>query len=43
MFDQGSELLPCVNRALETLKDDGTLEDIESEWLSDVVSVPELQ
>ena len=43
VFDQGSELLPCVNRALETLKDDGTLEDIESEWLSDVVSVPELQ
>lgn len=43
LFEQGSELLPCVNRALETIKDDGTLAEIEQEWLSDVVSVPELQ
>jgi polar amino acid transport system substrate-binding protein len=43
VFEQGSELLPCVNRALETMKDDGTLADIEQQWLSDVVSVPELQ
>ncbi len=43
LFEQGSELLPCVNLALETLKEDGTLEQIEQEWLSDVVSVPELQ
>lgn len=43
LFEQGSELLPCVNRALETLKEDGTLADIEEQWLSDVVSVPELQ
>lgn len=43
LFEQGSELLPCVNRALETLKEDGTLDDIEEQWLSDVVSVPELQ
>jgi polar amino acid transport system substrate-binding protein len=42
VFEQGSELLPCVNRALETLKDDGTLADIEHKWLSDVVNVPEL-
>jgi polar amino acid transport system substrate-binding protein len=43
LFEQGSELLPCVNLALETLKEDGTLAEIEQEWLSDVVSVPELQ
>ena len=43
VFEQGSELLPCVNLALETLIDDGTIADIEQEWLSDVVSVPELQ
>lgn len=43
LFEQGSELLPCVNRALENLKEDGTLADIEQQWLSDVVSVPELQ
>ncbi len=43
LFEQGSELLPCVNLALETLKEDGTLAEIEQEWLSDVVNVPELQ
>ena len=43
LFEQGSELLACVNLALETLKDDGTLAEIEQQWLSDVVSVPELQ
>ncbi len=42
LFQQGSELLPCVNRALETLEEDGTLDQIEQQWLSDVVSVPEL-
>ncbi|HWJ81215.1 MAG TPA: ABC transporter substrate-binding protein [Nocardioides sp.] len=43
LFEQGSDLLPCVNQALETLKDDGTLDQIEQQWLSDVVSVPELK
>jgi polar amino acid transport system substrate-binding protein len=43
LFEQGNELLPCVNRAIATLKDDGTLDDLEQEWLSDVVSVPELR
>jgi polar amino acid transport system substrate-binding protein len=43
LFEQGSDLLPCVNRALEALKDDGTLASIEKQWLSDVVNVPELQ
>ncbi|KAA1427935.1 ABC transporter substrate-binding protein [Nocardioides antri] len=43
LFEQGSELLPCVNRALANLEEDGTLDDLEQQWLSDVVSVPELQ
>jgi polar amino acid transport system substrate-binding protein len=43
LFEQGSELLPCVNRALVALEEDGTLEQLEQEWLSDVVSVPEIQ
>ena len=30
LFEQGSELIACVNRALETLKDDGTLADSSS-------------
>ncbi|GAA1477271.1 ABC transporter substrate-binding protein [Nocardioides aestuarii] len=43
LFEKGSELVPCVNEALATLKDDGTLDGIEQQWLSDVVDVPELQ
>ena len=43
LFEKGSPLVPCVNEALATLEADGTLADIEQEWLSDVVDVPELQ
>ena len=43
LFEKGSELVPCVNQALEALREDGTLESIETEWLSDTVGVPELQ
>jgi polar amino acid transport system substrate-binding protein len=43
LFQKGSELVPCVNAALATLRDDGTLEGIEQQWLSDVVNVPTLQ
>jgi polar amino acid transport system substrate-binding protein len=32
-----------VNQALAALEADGTLEQIEQQWLSDVVDVPELQ
>jgi len=43
LFEKGSELVPCVNDALATLREDGTLEQLEQQWLSDVVDVPELQ
>ena len=43
LFEKGSELVPCVNEALATLRDDGTLDELEQEWLSDVVDVPVLQ
>ncbi len=43
LFEKGSELVPCVNEALATLRDDGTLADLEQQWLADVVDVPELQ
>jgi polar amino acid transport system substrate-binding protein len=43
LFEKGSALVPCVNEALAALEADGTLEQIETKWLSDVVSVPELQ
>ncbi len=43
LFEQGSGLVPCVDDALETLSEDGTLADLEQQWLSESVSVPELQ
>lgn len=43
LFEKGSALVPCVNEALAALREDGTLDQLEQEWLSDVVDVPELQ
>ncbi|NPC97176.1 ABC transporter substrate-binding protein [Nocardioides sp. zg-DK7169] len=42
LFEKGSDLVPCVDAALAEMREDGTLEEIETEWLSDVVGVPEL-
>ena len=33
LFTDGSDLLPCVNEALATLRDNGTLAALEDEWL----------
>jgi polar amino acid transport system substrate-binding protein len=43
LFERGSDLVPCVNDALAALDEDGTLDELEQRWLSDAVSVPELQ
>jgi polar amino acid transport system substrate-binding protein len=43
LFEKGNPLADCVNQALATLGSDGTLDQIEQQWLSDVVDVPELQ
>jgi polar amino acid transport system substrate-binding protein len=43
LFEKGSELVPCVNTALAALHDDGTIAEIEQQWLSDAVDVPVLQ
>jgi polar amino acid transport system substrate-binding protein len=43
LFEQGNKLLPCVNGAIDALKKDGRLADIEQKWLSDVVSLPTLK
>jgi polar amino acid transport system substrate-binding protein len=43
LFEKGSGLVPCVNEALAALREDGTLDQIQQQWLSDVVNVPELQ
>jgi polar amino acid transport system substrate-binding protein len=43
LFEKGNPLVECVNQALAALEADGTLDQIEQEWLSDTVGVPELQ
>jgi polar amino acid transport system substrate-binding protein len=43
LFQKGSELVPCVNAALGSLQDDGTIAQLEQQWLSDVVDVPVLK
>jgi len=43
LLEKGNELLPCVDKALQTLTSDGTLDTIQQKWLSDVVDVPVLQ
>ena len=43
LFEKGNPLVPCVNEALQSLEEDGTLAQIEQEWLSDTVDVPVLQ
>jgi len=33
LFEDGSTLVPCVNQAIQALKDDGTLAALEAEWI----------
>jgi polar amino acid transport system substrate-binding protein len=42
LFEDGSELVDCVNEALAALRDDGTLEALEDEWLSQSGDIPTL-
>jgi polar amino acid transport system substrate-binding protein len=42
LFEQGNPYVDCVDQALTALKEDGTLAEIEQEWMSDVVDVPTL-
>ena len=43
LFQKGSGLVPCVNQAVTTLQDNGTLAALQKRWLSDVVNVPVLK
>ncbi|MCP3987829.1 MAG: amino acid ABC transporter substrate-binding protein [Actinomycetia bacterium] len=42
LFEDGSSLVSCVNEALATLRSNGELESIETEWLNDGGAVPSL-
>lgn len=42
LFEDGSALVPCVNAALGALRDAGTLDALEDEWLNQGGSIPTL-
>ncbi len=42
LFEDGSGLVDCVNQALAALREDGTLESLEDEWLNQGGSIPSL-
>jgi polar amino acid transport system substrate-binding protein len=43
LFEEGNALRDCVNDALSKLKDEGTLDRIQQEWLSEKASAPVLK
>ena len=42
LLAKDSEMTGCVDFALEALKEDGTLEELTQQWMSDAASAPEL-
>lgn len=42
VLDLDSPLTDCVTRAVDTLREDGTLAELEQEWLADAADAPEL-
>jgi polar amino acid transport system substrate-binding protein len=43
VFEKGNPLVDCVNQVLSDLKEDGTLEELQREWLQDYLGVPILK
>jgi len=43
VLDKNSPLTECVSAAVDALRDDGTLERLEEQWLADVAGAPVLQ
>jgi polar amino acid transport system substrate-binding protein len=43
LFESGNPLVECVNEAITTLKEDGTLSSIQDEWLSQAVDAPVIE
>lgn len=42
LFEEGSPLVPCVDEALAALRDAGTIEALEDEWLTQGGDIPTL-
>ena len=43
LFEKGNPLVECVNGAIEEMTTDGTLEDLQQEWLKDYLNVPSFE
>jgi polar amino acid transport system substrate-binding protein len=43
VFEKGNSLVSCVNQALIALRSDGTLEDLQDQWLSEAAGAPVLK
>jgi polar amino acid transport system substrate-binding protein len=43
LFEQGNPLVGCVNQVLAKMKEDGTLQELEKEYLQQYLSVPTLK
>ncbi|MDH3754096.1 MAG: transporter substrate-binding domain-containing protein [Acidimicrobiia bacterium] len=43
LFEDGSALVGCVNVALGSLRENGTIDALEDEWLNDGGSIPSLE
>ncbi len=43
LLEKDSALTPCVDQALEVLTEEGTIAELEQQWLSDSVDVPVLK
>jgi polar amino acid transport system substrate-binding protein len=42
LLSKGSPLTDCVTQAVDALRENGTLADLEKQWLSDVADAPVL-
>ncbi|MGH2754014.1 MAG: ABC transporter substrate-binding protein [Actinomycetota bacterium] len=40
LFEEGNPLVDCVNQVLDDMRSDGTLQDLQDEWLQDYLGVP---
>jgi polar amino acid transport system substrate-binding protein len=43
LFEKGNPLVSCINEALDVIKTDGTLAQLEEQWLSNKADIPVLQ
>jgi polar amino acid transport system substrate-binding protein len=43
LFEEGNPLRDCVNQALETLRETGTLDDLQQQWLAEKTSAPVIE